>query len=123
MPRPGYTEIDGERGTIVRTAADQSNPNRPWSSNAEVRYTSDQALGSKAIADEIFPIVNEAENDIWTRTYVDLPIGRVAYVNPYRMTSDTNVNHAHRNYYSVAIADHLIDFRRNGAWCENIAIF
>ncbi len=110
MPRPGYTEYDGERGAIVRMATDQSNPRRPWSSEAEVRYTSDEALATKAAADEIYPIVHEAENDIWTRTYVDLPIGRVEYVNPYHMTPDTNVNHAHRNYYSVAIADHLIDF-------------
>jgi hypothetical protein len=33
-------------------------------------------------------------------------------VNPYRMTPDTNVNHAHRNYYSVAIVDHIIDFAK-----------
>jgi hypothetical protein len=110
MPRPGYTEYDGERGAIVRMATDQSNPQRPWSSEAEVRYASDDALNSKAAADMIFPIVHEAENDIWARTYVDLPIGRVEYVNPYHMTPDSNVNHAHRNYYSVAIADHLIDF-------------
>jgi hypothetical protein len=58
----------------------------------------------------IFQIVHEAQDDIWSRIYVDLPIGRVEYVNPYRMTPDSNVNHAHRNYYSVAIADHLIDF-------------
>jgi hypothetical protein len=110
MPRPGYTEYDGERGAIVRTATDQSNPRRPWSSEAEVRYASDEALATKAAADMIFPIVHEAENDIWSRSYVDLPIGRVEYVNPYRMAPDSNVNHAHRNYYSVAIADHIIDF-------------
>jgi predicted dehydrogenase len=112
MPRPGYTEIDGERGSIVRMALDQSNPERPWVADAEVRYTSDQALATKAAADEIFPIINETQDDIWSRTYVDLPIGRVEYVNPYRMTPDSNVNHAHRNYYSVAIADHLVDFAK-----------
>jgi predicted dehydrogenase len=110
MPRPGYTEFDGERGAIVRMATDQSDPNRPWASEAEVRYVSDEALATKAAADMIFPIVHEAQDDIWSRIYVDLPIGRVEYVNPYRMTPDSNVNHAHRNYYSVAIADHLIDF-------------
>jgi hypothetical protein len=111
-PRPGYTEYDGERGTIVRIASDQSNPNRGWTSDAEVRYVSDEALATKAVADQIFPIVHEAENDIWSRTYVDLPIGRIEYVNPYQMTPDTNVNHAHRNYYSVAIVDHIVDFAK-----------
>ena len=111
-PRPGYTEIDGERGTIVRTASEQSNPNRGWTSEAEVRYVSDEALATRAIADMIFPVVHEAENDIWARTYVDLPIGRIEYVNPYHMTPDTNVNHAHRNYYGVAIVDHIIDFAK-----------
>ena len=112
MPRPGYTEIDGERGSIVRMALDQSNPERPWIADAEVRYTSDKALATKAAADEIFPIVNETQDEIWSRSYVDLPIGRVEYVNPYHMTPDSNVNHAHRNYYSVAIADHLVDFAK-----------
>lgn len=111
-PRPGYTEIDGARGTIVRTANEQSNPNRGWTGDAEVRYVSDEALATKAIADQIFPIVHEADHDIWTRTYVDLPMGRVEYVNPYRMTPDTNINHAHRNYYSVAIVDHIVDFAK-----------
>lgn len=110
MPRPGYTEIDGERGTIVRMASDQSNPRRGWTSEAEVRYASDEALATKAVADQVFPIKHEAENEIWSRTYVDLPIGRIEYTNPYRMPPETNASHTHRNYYSVAIVDHLVDF-------------
>ncbi|HXF64095.1 MAG TPA: Gfo/Idh/MocA family oxidoreductase [Caldilineaceae bacterium] len=109
-PRPGYTEIDGERGTIVRTASDQSNPQRGWTSEAEVRYVSDEALNTKAIADQVFPIRHHSENGCWASEYVDLPIGRVEYVNPYRLPPEANEAHAHRDYYGVAIVDHVIDF-------------
>jgi predicted dehydrogenase len=109
-PRPGYTEIDGERGTIVRTASNQSDPQRGWTSEAEVRYTSNAALNTKAIADEIYPIRHGSEAGRWISEYVDLPIGRVQYVNPYPLPSDANAAHAHRDYYGVAIVDHLIDF-------------
>ena len=109
-PRPGYTEFDGARGTIVRTATEQSNPQRGWTSEAEVRYVSDQALAVKAIADEIYPIVHESDNGTWIRDYVDFPTGRVEYVNPYRMPPDANAAHAHRDYYGVAIVDHIVDF-------------
>ena len=37
-PRPGYTELDGERGAIVRYAT------RHWHGEAEVRFCSAEAL-------------------------------------------------------------------------------
>ena len=48
-PRPGYTEIDGTRGAIARTAV------RNWWGEAEVRICSDAALTSGAIADGVLP--------------------------------------------------------------------
>lgn len=109
-PRPGYTEIDGARGAIVRTAAEQSNPNRGWYATAEVRYCSDAALNSKAIADEIYPIEHIVENGCWVSTRVDLPVGRVEYVNPFRLPPDANASHAVRDYYAAAIVGHIVDF-------------
>lgn len=109
-PRPGYTEIAGGRGTIVRAATDQNVYRRGWTSEAEVRLVSDEALDTYAAADQVFPIVHESQDGIWTRDYVDLPSGRVEYVNPYAVPPDINAAHAHRDYYAVAIVDHIIDF-------------
>ena len=108
-PRPGYTEIDGQRGTIARTAADVTDPARGWHGAAEVRYCSDQALNSKAIADQIYPIEHVTEGGWWTNTYVDLPGGRVEYQNPFRVSSEA-ARHATRDYYTASIMDHIVDF-------------
>lgn len=108
-PRPGYTEIDGARGTINRTASDQSDPRRDWASQEEVRYCSDQALGVKAIADQVYPIAHISEGGNWTSSRVDLPIGRVEYTNPYRMQR-IPPGYNPRDYYGAAIMDHLVDF-------------
>lgn len=107
-PRPGYTEIDGARGTIVQAA------DRSWHGLAEVRYCSDQALQSGAIADGIFPIVHVREGGRWFSTYVDLPIGRVEYVNPYQPIDDPmdHLEHDDRDYYGAAVMDHIVDFAR-----------
>ncbi|MEZ4867388.1 MAG: Gfo/Idh/MocA family oxidoreductase [Caldilineaceae bacterium] len=109
-PRPGYTEIDGARGTIVRTATEQSNPDRAWHADAEVRYCSDTVLNTKAVADQIFPIHHEAEDGWWIATYVDLPIGRVEYQNSFPYPGSEGVTHASRDYYTAAIMDHIVDF-------------
>jgi len=108
-PRPGYTEIDGTRGSIARTATHQSDPNRAWHGEAEVRYCSDEALNTKAIADSVYPIEHVTEDGWWVSTYVDLPIGRVEYKNPYRAT-DPGARHATRDYYTASIMDHIVDF-------------
>jgi predicted dehydrogenase len=101
--RPGYTEIDGQRGAIVRQAT------QPWHGEAEVRYCSDEALQNGGVADHIFPIVHVSEAGCWASTYVDLPIGRVEYVNPHR-PAQTPSSHARRDYYAAAVMGHIIDF-------------
>ena len=79
--RPGYTELNGARGTIARSAM------RNFFGEAEVRYCSDEALLDRAVADEIYPIEHISEEGCWASERVDLPNGRVEYRNPYRVTS------------------------------------
>jgi len=104
-PRPGYTEIDGARGTIVQQAT------HSWLGDAEVRYCSDEALQHGGRADQVFPIVYISEHGCWASTRVDLPIGRVEYVNPYR-PAQTPSSHAKRDYYAAAVIGHVADFAR-----------
>ncbi|MEZ4621668.1 MAG: hypothetical protein R2867_40055 [Caldilineaceae bacterium] len=94
----------------MRTATEQSNPKRAWHADAEVRYCSDQVLNVQAIADQVFPIVHEADEGWWERTYVDLPIGRVEYANPFPYPGAEGKTHASRDYYTAAIMDHIVDF-------------
>jgi predicted dehydrogenase len=103
-PRPGYTEIDGERGAIVQET------DKNWQGVSEVRYCSDEALQSGAKADHICPIVHIDENGCWAMSRVDLPIGRVAYVNPYR--HDLGKSLHRRDYYGPAVMGHVVDFCR-----------
>ena len=110
-PRPGYTEINGARGAIVRQATETSNPQRAWHGVAEVRYCSDAALGSKAIADEIYPVEHIVEDGDWASTRVDLPSGRVEYVNAFRLPPEAN-NHPSRDYYAAAVMGHVVDFAK-----------
>jgi predicted dehydrogenase len=106
-PRPGYTEIDGTRGTIVQQAT------RSWHGSAEVRYCSDHALEHGAVADEIYPIEHVSEGNRWLSSRIDLPIGRVEHVNPYRPIDDP-IDHGtlDRDYYGAAVMDHIVDFAR-----------
>lgn len=101
-PRPGYTEWQGTRGTIVYA------PRKPWEGASEVRYCSDKAIAQgRGIHDQTFPIIDEYENGVWTSTYVDLPIGRVEHVNPFRpseLPPHTN------DWYGSPIMDHIVDF-------------
>ena len=105
--RPGYTELDGARGTIVQY------PKGPrgtaeWDSEAEVRYCSDEALKDGSIADQVFPIVHETDqNGHWHLTYVDLPTGRVEYrAHPVPNTSYARKRH----FYAGVIMGHIVDF-------------
>lgn len=110
-PRPGYTEIDGQRGSIVREATNPNDPQRPWHGHGEVRYCSEQALNAKAIADEIYPIEHITEKGWWVSTHVDLPIGRVEYRNPFRVVTE-EAKHSSRDYYTASIMDHVVDFAK-----------
>jgi predicted dehydrogenase len=112
-PRPGYTEWQGERGTLVHRALVAH-----WG-EAELRRVSDAKLAPAqeaagqlrggGVVDEITPVVCSVEDDYWTGCYAETPTGRIAYQNPIRTTvrvGQTNMN----AWYGVAIMDHVIDF-------------
>lgn len=98
-PRPGYTELNGTRGTLARYAVEN------WHGKAEVRYCSDEALMNGAKADQIFPVEHISENGQWLAERVELPIGTIEYRNPYRPPA-----HHHRDYYLSATMSHIVDF-------------
>jgi predicted dehydrogenase len=97
-PRPGYVEFDGERGTLVQESPYRHSP------HAEVRHCSDAALQNGARADGVFPIVHRVEEGSWHSTYIDLPLGRIEHINPYRVAERTDP------FASPPVIDHLVDF-------------
>ena len=101
-PRPGYTEIDGTRGTIVRAADGQ------WHAEAEVRDCTDEALMSGGIADQVSRSSTRRRKRRLGPDYVDLPIGRVEYVDPVPPQSPNP--HPGRDYYGAAVMNHVVDF-------------
>ena len=101
--RPGYTEWQGTRGTIVHS------PKGHGEMLSEVRYCSDEGLAKGRVThDQTFPIIDGFdEKSRWICTYVDLPIGHVEYLNPYRLIEQNP--HSYVSYGS-AITDHIVDF-------------
>jgi predicted dehydrogenase len=105
--RPGYTEWQGERGTVIyRSTA-------PWEGIGEVRYLTDEG---RAHVDrdvdhthplETCPIVHEYEGSAWARSYVDLPGGRVEHVNHFRPAHPSEHRHP---YHGSPVMEQLVDF-------------
>jgi predicted dehydrogenase len=115
QPRPGYTEWQGERGTLVHRA-----PGAAWGNEqSELRYVSDARLAPAqeaagnlwggGLADVITPVVDQAENDCWSGAYADTPQGRIAYASPLRGFAKMG-KISGRDWYGVAVMDHLVDF-------------
>ena len=100
-PRPGYTELAGARGAIVQQAA------AGWHGQGEVRYCTDEALANGGRHDVTFPIVHLGDGRDWLSSHVDLPHGRVEFVNPHRLGASA---YHRRNYYSAAVISHIVDF-------------
>ncbi len=104
--RPGYTEWQGARGTIVYAAI----PGRGWDGFGEVRYCTDAALASGGGGhDQVFPIVMESVNGRWQRVYCDLPVGHVEYANPFA-DHQPSASHHNRPWYPIPVAEHIVDF-------------
>ena len=99
--RPGYTELAGARGAIVQQAG------QGWHGIGEVRYCSDEALQNGGRHDLAYPIVHLGDGRDWLSSHVDLPTGRIAYVNPHRLGASA---YHRRNYYSAAVISHIVDF-------------
>ncbi len=103
-PRPGYTELAGARGAIAQQAGEG------WSGIGEVRYCTDEALKNGGGRHDLtFPIIHLGDGRDWLSSHVDLPGGRIEYVNPYRLGA--NAYHR-RNYYSAAVISHIVDFAK-----------
>lgn len=100
-PRPGYTELAGARGSIVQQAGDN------WQGIGEVRYATDEALKNGGVADLIFPIIHVGDGCDWLSSNVDLPTGRIEYVNPYRLGQYA---FHRRDFYAAAVMSHIVDF-------------
>jgi predicted dehydrogenase len=77
-PRPGFTEIDGTRGAIVRTAGTDLD------GVAELRVASDMALARDGKADHVAAFCNVVEDGTWISSSVNVPDGIVEVANPHR---------------------------------------
>jgi len=115
-PRPGYTEFQGERGTLVHRATGAGWDEGP---NTELRYVSDQKLAPAqeateqlwggGAADTITPVVHDSTGDLWTGMHADTPSGRIEYLSPLRThVKCGKVNQ--RDWYGVAVMEHVVDF-------------
>ena len=77
--RPGYAEIDGERGAIVRAVEGN------LGGRAELRVCSDTALARDGKADFTAPFVDVIEDGAWLSSSVALPGGgRTEWTNAHR---------------------------------------
>ncbi len=114
-PRPGYTEFQGERGTLVHRA-----PGVYWGSEqTELRFVSDAKLAPAqeaannlwggGYADVVTPVSHDTTGEVWTGVHADTPTGRIAYLSP--LTTHLKFGSvAGRDWYGVAVMDHLVDF-------------
>jgi predicted dehydrogenase len=106
-PRPGYTQYEGTRGSIIVRAPGYWNG--PYhQSEGEVRYCSDLALATNGIADVVYPIIFSQENEFLCRLHVELPTGRVEYVNPFYQPVEEAADAI--DYYHAATAELILEF-------------
>jgi predicted dehydrogenase len=106
-PRPGYTQIEGERGTLVWRSASRWNA-AYHQGEGEIRYCSDQALERNGIADTVYPLVRVQENEFTRALTVNLPTGLISYVNPFYAAADNAEDVV--DYYHAAVAEHVLEF-------------
>jgi len=102
--RPGYTEWQGERGTLMH---------RPG--ETELRYCSEKRRHNKGEpfgkgggrVDESYPVKIEIdEGGEWVRTYCETSENTIQYLNPHRLEGFVGKNIV----YSCAIVGHIVDF-------------
>lgn len=105
--RPGYIQYEGTRGAVVvRTAGMWNGPYHQ--AEGEVRYCSDRALETNGIADVVYPIIFSQENEFLRKLHVDLPTGRVEYLNPFYRPVEEAADAI--DYYHAATAELILEF-------------
>ena len=115
-PRPGYTEFQGERGTLVHRAGVSAG----WGGEqTELRHVSDAKLAPAqeaagnlnggGVADVITPVIHDSTGDVWTGLHADTPTGRIEYVSPLRTHVKCGKVNL-RDWYGVAVMEHVVDF-------------
>lgn len=77
-PRPGFTEIDGTCGAIVRL------PGEALGGMAELRATSGSARARDGKADPLAPFVDLVEDGTWIASRVRTPGATLEVLNPHR---------------------------------------
>lgn len=113
-PRPGYTEWQGERGTLLHRAPDPEVGKGGFTiGKMQLRRCSDAGFDQEygvetiqSLADEIVDIIDEDDGNSWTRSYADTSAGRIEYVNPFRCDSYANA----RKDYGPSAMSHIVDF-------------
>jgi len=115
-PRPGYTEFQGERGTLVHRAGVSVG----WGEEiTELRHVPDRAwapaqeaagnLWGGGRGEEVTPVVHDSTGDVWTGLHADTPTGRIEYVSPLRTHVKCGKVNS-RDWYGVAVMEHVVDF-------------
>ena len=115
-PRPGYTEWQGARGTLLYRAQDPGvgASKRGFAlGKMQLRRCSDAGADPehgvetiRSIADEIIDVIDEDDGHSWTRSYADTSTGRIEYENPFRTHEFANL----RKDYGASAMSHIADF-------------
>ncbi|NKB69175.1 MAG: hypothetical protein GKR89_19070 [Candidatus Latescibacteria bacterium] len=114
LARPGYTEWQGERGTLVYQSAPESQNAGFGRAQGQVRRAGDAGTDAEygvetihSLADEVAPMVQEVVDGAWQRTYAEVAGGLIEYVNPFPLADSPGNG---RPDYGPSVVDHVVDF-------------
>lgn len=111
--RPGYTEWQGERGTLLhqghRHGVGGEETVLLHSSDSVFAPTqeADNRLSAGGIADEITVVTHEMNDVAWTRSFADTPQGRLQWTNTLHPPEPVLPD---RLWYGTPVMGHLVDF-------------
>ncbi len=95
--RPGYTEWQGELGTLIHQGLD----GWKWKSYVKKTYNDVQ---NAAVSEVIY----ETPNERFTRASAETSEGVIEYINPF--VPENICEHINKPFYGCAIMDEMIDF-------------
>ena len=122
-PRPGYTEWQGERGTLVYRNYLRRPDDPATTPQTELRRVPDAhlapaqeaagQLSGGGMADEIAPVLLDYEGDCWVGCYAETSAGRIAYHPPLRLAGQKWEKVGIQNWVSVVetVADFVLAVR------------